>query len=221
MRPKDPFSNPHTAPAASDPGSEDAARIAAARGGDRSAQEELLRAHYLGVHALAFRLVGNPEDAEDLAQECFVRAFRSLALYRGAGSFAGWLRRIVVHLAQDRYRSQGQRAQTVSLPEELTGGREPAGVLETRELRVTLADALEALSASLRVALLLRTREGLEYDAIAVLTGVTPETARTRVMKARKHLLRLLAPYLAGRAAPRSERSARRGSQRSPERRRP
>ena len=172
------------------------AQVEAARGGDRAAQSELLRRHYALIHATAFRLLGNHEDAEDLAQECFVRAFRSLAFFRGQGSFAGWLRRIVVHLAQDWYRSRGRRVAPVGLPEELAGGREPHGVIEGRELRVTLADALEALGATLRVALLLRTREGLEYEAIAELTGVTPETARTRVMKARKHLMRMLGPYL-------------------------
>ena len=184
-------------------------RIARARAGERAAQEELLRAHYARVHTTAFRLLGNPEDAEDLAQECFVRAFRSLGFYRGEGSFAGWLRRILVHLVQDRYRALGQRPEPVLLPLELAAGlgcaREPHGVLEGRELVRVLADSLAALAAPLRVALLLRTREGLEYEEIADLTGVTPATARTRVMKARKVLQRVLAPYLGAREAARDE----------------
>ena len=194
-----PFKHPSAAP--EDPGSPDQAeleRIARARAGERGAQEELLRAHYARVHATAFRLVGNPEDAEDLAQECFVRAFRSLAFYRADGSFAGWLRRILVHLAQDHFRSHGKRPEPAPLPGELSGGREPHGLAEGRELGRVLADALQALAAPLRIALLLRTREGLEYAEIGGMTGVTPETARTRVMKARKLLLRMLAPYLAG-----------------------
>jgi RNA polymerase sigma factor (sigma-70 family) len=173
-------------------------RIERARAGVRGAQEELLRLHYARVHATAFRLVGNPEDAEDLAQECFVRAFRSLSFYRAEGSFAGWLRRILVHLAQDHFRSHGKRPEPAPLPGELCGGREPHGLVESRELARILADSLLALSPPLRVALLLRTREGLEYAEIGTMTGVTPETARTRVMKARRVLLRLLAPYLAG-----------------------
>lgn len=180
-------------------------RFERARGGDREAQEELLRLHFARVHATAFRLLGNPEDAEDLAQECFVRAFRALAFYRGAGSFAGWLRRILVHLAQDRYRAQGKRPEPVLLGVDHPGGRDPHALLEGRELRRGLADALQSLSAPLRTALLLRTREGLEYEEIAELTGVTAETARTRVMKARKALLRLLAPYLRLRDAAREE----------------
>ena len=167
-----------------------------ARAGERAAQEELLCAHYARVHATAFRLVGNPEDAEDLAQECFVRAFRSLAYYRADGSFAGWLRRILVHLAQDHFRAHGKRPEPGPLSAELCGGREPHGLAEGRELARVLADALQGLSPALRAALLLRTREGLEYAEIATLTGVTPETARTRVMKARRLLARLLAPYL-------------------------
>lgn len=195
MRSPDPFQAPPEGPEAFP----EAAALAAARRGDRDAQAQLLRHHFARIHALAFRLVGNPEDAEDLAQEGFVRAFRALALYRGEGSFEGWLRRIVVHLAQDRFRARAKR-EPGALPSDLPGGREPYRALEARELRLVLASALDALHPSLRAALLLRTREGLDYDEIAALTGVTPETARTRVMKARKELTRRLAPYLAERA---------------------
>ena len=170
--------------------------IRRAQAGERAALEELLRAHYVRVHALAFRLLGNPEDAEDLAQEGFVRAFRSLAFYRGDGSFAAWLRRIVVHLAQDRFRARGKPA-SLPLGVELAGGRDPRSELEGRELHRAVDDALLELNATLRMALLLRTREGLEYEEIASATRVTPATARTRVMKARKALLRVLAPHLA------------------------
>jgi len=191
-------------------------RVERARAGDRAAQEELLRAHYARVHATAFRLLGNPEDAEDLAQEGFVRAFRSLELYRGDGSFAGWLRRIVVHLAQDRHRATGKRPEPVLLPSELAGGREPHGELEERELGRLLGEALFALAPPLRIALLLRTREGLEYEEIADATGVTPATARTRVMKARKALARVLAPYLEERGGARVRRSGAREPRRAP-----
>jgi RNA polymerase sigma-70 factor (ECF subfamily) len=194
--------NPHAAPAQAgradddDPQARERAWIQRASAGDRSAQEELLRLHYPRIHATAFRLLGNPEDAEDLAQECFVRAFRSFAYFRGEGSLAGWLRRILVHLAQDRYRSQGKRPESTSLSASLSGGAEPHGVLEERELGRVLADALQVLAPALRGALLLRTRERLEYEEIGSLTGVTPATARTRVMKARRVLMRLMTPYL-------------------------
>jgi RNA polymerase sigma-70 factor (ECF subfamily) len=192
-----------------DPGSElDSATLARARAGERAAQEELLRRHYPAVHATAFRLLGNPEDAEDLAQECFVRAFRSLEHYRGEGAFIGWLKRILVHLAQDRYRARGRSHEADALPPELPGGREPGAEVERRELARAVDTALAALTAPLRVALLLRTRDGLEYEEIGTLTGVTPATARTRVMKARRVLARLLERFLGTEArvrAPRRE----------------
>ncbi len=205
MPPTDPLASRRAPESTPDPES-----LARALAGERAALEQLLRVHYARVHATAFRLLGNPEDAEDLAQECFVRAFRSLAFYRGEGSFAGWLRRILVHLAQDRYRAQGTRPAAERLPSErhseLASGREPHGELEGRELALVLARALQGLAAPLRMALLLRTREGLEYEEIAALTEVTPATARTRVMKARKLLLRPLAPYLGLRARAARER---------------
>lgn len=172
------------------------ALVARAATGERAAQEALLRRHYAAVHASAFRLVGNPEDAEDLAQECFVRAFRSLGLYRGEGPFLGWLRRILVHLAQDRFRLRGRAPEADPLPLDVAGGEEPGRVLEQRELARVVAEALARLGAPLRTALLLRTREGLEYEQIGELTGVTPATARTRVMKARRALERLLGRVL-------------------------
>lgn len=191
---------------------EEAAWIDSAREGDRGAQERLLRLHYVRVHATAFRLIGNPEDAEDLAQECFVRAFRSLGYFRGDGSFAAWLRRIVVHLCQDRFRARGRQPEPVPLPPEVdlaAPAREPGQGLEQRELGRRVDQALEALAAPLRVTLLLRVREGLEYEEIARATGVTPATARTRVMKARKELGRLLGPWLDGALGPVSLREER------------
>lgn len=186
----------------------EAALLARARTGERAAQEALLRRHYPAVHASAFRLVGNPEDAEDLAQECFVRAFRSLALYRGEGPFVGWLRRILVHLAQDGFRARGREPAALPLPGEIAGGDEPGRTLERRELARAVAAALGRLSVPLRTALLLRTREGLEYEEIGALTGVTPATARTRVMKARRALLGLLARVLGAPERPRARKEA-------------
>lgn len=196
----------------------EARRIEAARGGDREAFDGLVRDHYGPVYATAFRLIGNHEDAEDLAQECFARAYGALAWYRHDGPFAAWLRRIVVHLAHDRFRAAGRRPESHGVPLEpgrraaraehsatsprgerepaLAAGLTPASQAGAQELTRLLGEALRRLPAHLRIPLVLRTLEGLDYDEIARATGVTPATARTQVMKARRALRRLLAPYL-------------------------
>ncbi len=170
--------------------------------GDREAFAELVRRHYSSVRSTAFRLVGNPEDADDLAQDCFVRAFRALRWFRGDSPLSVWLRRIVVHLARDRFRRQ-RRAQETPLP---SGEGEPRtefgppSAAGGREFAYLVAEAIDRLPENLRIALLLRAREELCYEDIAQATGFTAATCRTQVMKARRALLRTLGPYLDRRA---------------------
>jgi RNA polymerase sigma-70 factor (ECF subfamily) len=165
--------------------------------GEPSAFDELVRGFYAPVYATAFHLIGNHEDAEDLAQDCFVRAHRGLAHYRGEGSFMGWLRRILLHLVRDRIRQTQRRPVRIPLMEkEVVARNSPVQELSTREVGRRVAEAIEALPENLRISLLLRTQEGLSYEELASATGVTPQTARTRVMKARKGLRRSLAYLL-------------------------
>lgn len=172
--------------------------VAAARAGDREAFDRLVRARFAQVHGALFRLVGNHEDAEDLAQECFVRAYRSLRFYRGDGHFGAWLLRIAVHLAHDHHRRRGRAAEVSPLVEleAPVAGSGPEYDLSRRELARALRHAVDALPGSLRVALSLRVLEGLEYDDVARATGLRPGTIRAQVMKARRILTRVLAPWL-------------------------
>lgn len=174
------------------------ALVARARRGDREAFDRLARLHLPRIYSVAFRLVGNHEDAEDLAQECFVRAHLSLQWYRGSGPFGAWLYRIVVHLARDRFRAAERGLRMGVAPAHFepvdTGG--PARELDRKELHLVLLESLRKLPTRLRTALVLRTLEGLDYADIAAATGVTANTARTQVMRARRLLARLLAPFL-------------------------
>ncbi len=173
--------------------------IEEAREGDRQAFDRLVRAHFHGIYALVHRLVGNHEDAEDLAQEVFIKAYRSLGYYRGEGSFAGWLRRIALHLARDHQRRWGRRPHLGSLEEEQHPAPGPGeGEAGMRELTRRVARALEELPTSLRAALVLRVLEGRDYEEVAEATGVKPGTVRTQVMKARRRLERALRPWLRG-----------------------
>lgn len=171
--------------------------LARARAGDRAAFERVVRERFAGVYALLFRLAGNHEDAEDLAQECFVRAWRSLPSLREGEAFAPWLQRIALHLARDHHRVRVRRGRPEELSSETLGRAPvPGDELSGRETMHRLRDALERLPHRLRAALTLRVLEGLDYEQVAEATGVRPATARTHVMQARRLLSRWMAPWL-------------------------
>lgn len=177
--------------------------IGLAQGGDRAAFDALVRAYFGEVYGLLARMVGNHEDAEDLAQETLVRAFRSLDLYRNEGRFGAWLARIALHLARDHYRRRGSGPVRVVSAEDgdLDGyrereSREPAREVTRKELVRRMGEAVASLPHPLRAALVLRVLEGREYDEVAQATGLQPGTIRTQVMKARRLLLRKLQPWI-------------------------
>ena len=185
---------------------DEARALELARQGDLEAFDRLVRLHFPRVYALLFRMIGNHEDAEDLAQDTFVRAQRSLHHFRGDAVLGTWLYRIALHLSRDHFRGRARGLRPVPLP--LEEG-EPASPRETppaasaqRELQAGLRAALERLPHRLRVALVLRTQEGLEYDDIAALLECSPQTARVHVMKARRRLARWLKPYTDREEAP-------------------
>ena len=188
---------------------EERALVERARAGDGAAFDQLVRAHFARVHSLLYRMVGNYEDAEDLAQECFVRSHGALSLYRGEGSFSTWLYRIALHLSRDHHRAAGRRAgalgfdvqeaaETAAVARAARTGRGPADDAARRELCAELQAAIGRLPHRLRAAFVLRTFETLEYDAIARVLRITPGTARVHVMKARRLLLRRLEPWIGG-----------------------
>ena len=170
-----------------------------AREGDREAFGELVRSEFGRVYALLFRFTGNHEDAEDMAQECFVRAWGALPALREEDALSPWLARIALRFARDRHRVRARRGKSETLGDDPAGHtRAPGEELGGHELMQRLRDALERLPHRLRAPLFLRVLEGREYDDVAALTGVKPETARTQVMQARRLLLRWLAPLFDG-----------------------
>jgi RNA polymerase sigma-70 factor (ECF subfamily) len=183
---------------------EEQALIRRARSGDRAAFEELVRMHFTRIYAFLHRMIGNHEDAEDLAQDCFVRAWRSLEHYRGEGAFGTWLARIALHLAHDHHRAGARAADALSIDDvalEAVGASLRAEDVDTAELATRgelareIRRALDRLPDKLRAALVLRALEGRDYDEVAEITGVKTATARTHVMQARKLLVRWLAAW--------------------------
>jgi RNA polymerase sigma-70 factor (ECF subfamily) len=153
--------------------------------------DDLVRQHSSRVYRLAYRLTGNPHDAEDLTQEVFVRVFRSLSSYT-PGTFEGWLHRITTNLFLDmarrrqRIRFEGLGDQAVGLlrDDEPT----PAQAFDARHLDTDVQQALEALAPEYRAAVVLCDIEGLSYEEIAATLGVKLGTVRSRIHRGRAQL---------------------------------
>src|ERR687889_2769255 len=130
--------------------------------------DDVVREHADRVYRLAYRLTGNPHDAEDLTQETFVRVFRSLASYK-PGTFEGWLHRITTNLFLDMVRRR-QRIRFDALPEDTERLRgtapSPEQVYSDTHLDPQVQAALDALSPEFRVAVVLCDIEGLTYEEI-------------------------------------------------------
>lgn len=171
-----------------------------AQGGDAQAFDDLVRAFYTSLLTTANHLLGNREDAQDVVQDTFVDAHRGLARFRAQGSFEGWLRGILVHKVRDRFRRQGRGpAFLEDVPWEGLAEREEGDALRRQETTRMVRQGIERLPEALRVTLSLRALDGRSYEEIARLTDVTPATSRTRAMKARRLLMRLLEPWWGGR----------------------
>jgi RNA polymerase sigma-70 factor (ECF subfamily) len=193
--------------------------VAAALTGDQSAFEQIVRRYQRPVVHLIARMTGDRAHAEDLAQEAFVKAFRSLAAFDTSRRLASWLFRIAHNTAIDALRRP--RRPTVSLdtaPGESRGiAHMPAAPPEPDPVeREALGQALEAalsrLRPEFRAAVVLRYDEGLSFDEIGAVLSVPEATARSHVHRARKELMRHLTD---GGWEPGSQRAKGRGSQRT------
>ena len=158
--------------------------------GDMPTWAELVEEHGDSVYRLAFRLTGNPHDAEDLTQETFMRVFRSLKKYK-AGTFEGWLHRITTNLFLDMVRHR-QAIRMEALPENYDRvpgtAPTPEQVYADANLDPDLERALAALHPDYRAAVVLCDVVGLTYEEIADTLGVKMGTVRSRIHRARTQL---------------------------------
>jgi RNA polymerase sigma-70 factor (ECF subfamily) len=158
--------------------------------------DEIVQEHADRVYRLAYRLSGNRADAEDLTQETFVRVFRSLAQY-SPGTFEGWLHRITTNLFLDMVRRR-QRIRFDALPDDaadrLTSSEPgPEQTYEQYHLDPELQNALDALPADFRAAVVLCDLEELSYEEIAATLGIKVGTVRSRIHRGRVLLREALA----------------------------
>ena len=153
--------------------------------------EDIVRMHSARVYRLAYRLTGNPHDAEDLTQEVFVRVFRSLSSYT-PGTFEGWLHRITTNLFLDSARRK-QRIRSEGLADDMAhrlAGSEPtpAQTFDDTHLDDDVQAALKALPPEYRAAVVLCDIEGFSYEEIAATLGVKLGTVRSRIHRGRAQL---------------------------------
>ena len=158
--------------------------------GDMPTWSQLVEEHGDSVYRLAFRLTGNPHDAEDLTQETFMRVFRSLKKYK-AGTFEGWLHRITTNLFLDMVRHR-QTIRMEALPENYDRvpgtAPTPEQVFADSNLDLDLERALADLHPDYRAAVVLCDVVGLTYEEIADTLGVKMGTVRSRIHRARTQL---------------------------------
>lgn len=162
--------------------------------GETDLFEPLVKTYELGVYNLALRMLKNEQDALDASQEAFLRAWRSLASFRGDSKFSVWLYRLTSNICLDMLRRSGrlredsltdeQGAET-DLPDERG---DPQRALEQKELSAAVLEGLEALPPAFRQALVLRDINGLSYDEIAQVTGLEAGTVKSRIFRARRKL---------------------------------
>lgn len=166
--------------------------VAAARRGESGAFDEVVRQTYAGTYTLAHRLTGNEEDARDVVQEAYLRAFRSLRRFRGEARFTTWLYRITANCSSTLMaRRARHRHEQLGEDEPLADGRvehDPEWRAAAGEERAAVAAALARLPWRLRQVIVLRDIYDLPHSAIAEELGITEAAAKVRVHRARRRL---------------------------------
>lgn len=168
--------------------------------GNLTAYDELMQRYEKKVYALCFRMAGNPDDAADLAQEAFLKAFRALPSFKGESQFSTWLYRIVANTCLDERRKMANRPALVSLDKPLDTGKgklaltlpdntpDPLTTALAGELHEEIGRLLEKLPQEQRIVLVMRDLEEYSYEEIAQILGLSMGTVKSRINRARSRL---------------------------------
>ncbi len=183
----------------------DAEMLRAVRAGDPTAYRGLVEKYQGRLYTLVYGMIRNREDARDLTQEAFVKAYRSLDTFRAEAGFYTWLYRIAMNLTIDFARKRKRRGQIAEFDENIAQRDEdgdiaevheeesPGRILERKQTLARIMDAMEQLPEDQRQVVLLRELDGLSYKEIADAMGIPEGTVMSRLFYARKRLQKLLA----------------------------
>jgi RNA polymerase sigma-70 factor (ECF subfamily) len=174
--------------------------VARSQGGDLESFNQLITRWERPIYALAYRVIGREEDARDVCQDTFLRAYRALPGFKGQAKFSSWLYRIALNLCRDWIRRQ-RRAPVSQMPEdidvtELAADKGPVESIEDlvarRELSAIVGHAMKELSEEQRTAIILKEYHGMTFQEIADMQGCPLSTVKTRLYQGltvlRRHL---------------------------------
>jgi RNA polymerase sigma-70 factor (ECF subfamily) len=191
----------------------DVALVAAAKGGDARSFQSLVVAHQARLFSVAYGMLRDRDEAMDVVQDAFIKAYRKLPEFEGTAAFSTWLYRIAVNLCIDRKRAEARRRKT-DLDDAATrnldddplyaeaeyaprmSGHNPLRNTADKQLGAQIGQAMAQLSEDHRAIVLLREVEGMSYEEIALTLGVPKGTVMSRLFHARKNLQRVLRPLL-------------------------
>ena len=175
--------------------------VRAVRSGQTDEFEKLVAAYEKPVYHIALKMTGSEEDAFDLSQDTFLKAYRSLNTFRGESSFGTWVCRMAANLCIDFLRKQKRQGRVLSLDAADDDGRsvelpdlryEPQSAMEKRELSMQIREGLGKLPPEQKLVLILRDMEGFSYQEIADTLEMELGTVKSRIYRARAHLAKLL-----------------------------
>jgi len=174
--------------------------------GDKTAFDILVGKYQHKIVKLVGRYVRDQDEAQDVAQDAFIKAYRALPGFRGESAFYTWLYRIAINTAKNQLAANKRRAENFDLdlqdPDQyeiqgrLRDGDTPEGLALSEEIRETVNQAIEALPEDLRTAIVLREVEGMSYEEIAGAMDCPVGTVRSRIFRAREAIDKRLKPLL-------------------------
>jgi len=185
----------------------DAELVARVQNGDKKAFDLLVLKYQRKIMRLLSRMIRDPAETEDVAQEAFIKAYRALPQFRGDSAFYTWLYRIAINTARNWLATNKRRPNTSSLLENeegetfnesdnLTDNSTPESELASREIAQTVNKAIEDLPEELRNAIVMREIDGLSYDDIAQSMDCPIGTVRSRIFRAREAIATRLRPIM-------------------------